>query len=170
MAGPELKPRDAIPQTLSIIPIRGSHLNWSGPSLFPDGRRFLECELCISDTGVLSTSLWPWFLTAPSTLQSLVPPRRAGLLGWGEGPPFLPERAVSELFPSQRVTWQRGSQTRSLGARPWEVKSEEMRPLDLFLDGDTCPRNKPLLDNEKSSSSKGDANQKPTLCPQTVLG
>lgn len=169
MTGPELKPRDAIPQTLSIIPIWGSHLNWSGPSLFPDGRRFLECELCISEMRVLSTPLWLWFLTAPSTLQSLVSP--PGLNRWAgerDHPSYL--KAVSELSPSQRVTWQPGSQTRSLGARPWEVRSEEMRPLDLFLDGDTCPRNKPLLDNKKSSSSKGDANQKPTLCPQAVLG
>lgn len=66
----------------------------------PGRASFLECELCINEMRVLSTPLWPWFLTAPSTRQSLVPPGRAGSLSGGEGPPFLLESAASELSTS----------------------------------------------------------------------
>lgn len=63
--------------------------------------------------------------------------------------------------------------TRVSNTKPWEeTRPAGTGPLDLSFEGDTGARNTSLvfLLDKKPNSSNGDANQKPTLCPCSVLG
>lgn len=91
-------------------------------------------------------------------------------LGRGTPPSYFKVLAVSEALPQPAGYLQGGSHTHSLGARSWEVRSEVMRIYFLMETRALETSLWPLLDSKKSSSRKGDAHQKPTLCPQAVLG